>query len=475
MGDTKFENDLLDEFKEDQNDSSEPEVVKDVLKEIRILGENHKANYDELRKNYEELKKAMEEKSNDPLLEEKIVKLSEAVTVRQEALDKANAEMQKKVTERIDLVETVLNRMPKGIAGEDTNDTQLKEAREFFITAASVKGGDAGLSFKRAKDININIETFKNYVRCFQEYLRVDEKTISPDNFKTLLEGSDPDGGYTVTPEMNARIVTDMKESDPIRQLATVENISSNAIEFMVDWGDAGAEWESETVVSTDETTPQLRRKRISCHPLGTRPKASQTLIEDSGINIVAWLSGKVADRFGRSEAAAFITGNGVGKPRGFLTYTNGTAYGQIEQINTGAAAAVTADGFINIKYSLKEGYHTKSMAWLMNRLTVAKVMKLKDGSGEYIWKPSLTALDPTSSILGIPVKMSTTMPQVIADTLSIVLADWKEAYMIVDRIGITVLRDPYSAKPLIEFYFRKRVGGDVVNYESIKIGKIAA
>ena len=140
-----------------------------------------------------------------------------------------------------------------------------------------------------------------------------------------------------------------------------------------------------------------------------------------------------------------------------------------------GHATALTADGFIDIKYSLKEQFLGMATAWLMNRSTVAAAMKLKDGTGNYIWKPSMLASDPGSSILGIPVRMSTTMPAVAAGALSVALADWKEAYTIVDRLGITIQRDPYTVKPLVEFYTRKRVGGDVTNFEAIKIGVISA
>ena len=165
-----------------------------------------------------------------------------------------------------------------------------------------------------------------------------------------------------------------------------------------------------------------------------------------------------------------------MAEPRGILTYANGTNYGQIEQIAMGAAATLTADGFVNVKYALLENYlNLPSLAWVMNRSTVADAMKMKYGDGTYIWKPSMIANDPTSSILDIPVRMSPSMPTVAAGALAVVLAAWKEFYMILDRLGVTVQRDPYTAKPFIEFYFRKRVGGDVLNFEAGKIGVISA
>ena len=140
-----------------------------------------------------------------------------------------------------------------------------------------------------------------------------------------------------------------------------------------------------------------------------------------------------------------------------------------------GAASTLTADGFISVKYELIDYYlNSAALAWLMRRSTVAAAMKLKNGDGDYIWKPGLTT-DQRSTILGVNVEMVPTMPAVAAGALSVALADWKEAYSIVDRLGITVQRDPYTKKPYTEFYTRKRVGGDVVNFQAIKLGKISA
>src|SRR4030042_6291366 len=137
-----------------------------------------------------------------------------------------------------------------------------------------------------------------------------------------------------------------------------------------------------------------------------------------------------------------------------------------------GAIATLTADGFIDLKYHLTEEF-LNSGTWLMNRLTVRDAMLLKNGAGDYIWKPSMITTDPSSTILGLPVRMSTSMPTVAANALAIIIGDFKQGYMIVDRLGITIQRDPYTRKPFVEFYSRKRVGGDVINYDAFKIGLI--
>lgn len=446
---------------------NENKVVEEVLDEIKRIGGESKENYDALRKEYEELKATVDENSDDVLAEEKLDKLSQAISTRQDELDK-------KAHERIDNIEVAINRIPKGSDSKEEH----KEARDFQIACATVQARkDLGVTFEDVEKLEADPKAYSEYKKVFEKYLRRyggnRDMSLSPDDQKALSVGVDPDGGITVTPAMSSKIITKIYESDPIRSLASVESITTNALEFRVDFDQAGYGWEDETNAGTETTTPQFEKKRIPVHIMYAKPKATQQLLEDSGINIENYLANKVAERFGRVEGAAFVNGTGIGQPRGFLTYDNGTNYGQIEQTNMGAAAALTADGFIDVKYSLTE-YYLNRCSWLMNRLTVAAAMKLKDGEGNYIWKPGLTG-DATATLLGLPVRMSTTMPQVAADALAVVIADFGEAYMIVDRLGITIQRDPYTAKPFVEFYTRKRVGGDVVNYDAIKIGKISA
>lgn len=442
-------------------------VNQAVLDEIKSFGEDNKKNYNELRKNHEELKKEFEKNSN-VLTEEKISKLQEDILTRQEALDKKESANQK----RFDDLELAFKR--GGQKGSDKHDEGfLKDATTFKKHVESVRG--KSINFDQV--VEGNVEEYKQYGQLFDKYMRRyggnNNLSMTPDEQKTMLVGSDPDGGYTVPVAMGNKIIERLYEIDPVRQLASIETISGDAIEWLQDADEAGAEWESETVATTDESTPNLNKVKIATHSLATRPKVTQKLLEDSSINIESWLGKKVADKFARTEGQTFIDGDGIGKPRGILTYTSGTSWGQIEQVNMGAAATITADGFIDVKYSLIEQYLNRG-TWLMQRSTVAETMKLKDGTGNYIWKPSMIANDPSSTILGLPVRMSPNVPTIAANALSVILADWKESYMIVDRIGITVLRNPYTHQPLVQFYFRKRVGGGVINYQSVKIGKIA-
>ena len=470
-----------------------PEVVKEVKAEIEKMGKGLgdinktiKENNDAINRNLEEFKaevKANQDKTKgefNTIVDDKLVKLSEDITTRQEIIDNlvaAQKEAENALNKRMDDVEVAAKRTFKtSDMTQDEAAKEVKDAKTFRFNNLTVKAGDKGITPEEEASLpEVNVEEYIAYKKAFPSFLRRDERRLishSPEHIKALSAGIDPDGGYTVTPMMSNRIISRLFESDPIRQLAASESITTGVLEWMVDFDEAGWGWEAETVAGGETDTPQFFKKRIPVHVMYAKPQASQTLLEDSGINIEAWLADKVSSRFMRGEGAAFVTGNGVGMPRGFLTYGNGINYGQIQRTNMQAAAALTADGFIAVKYSLIEQYLNRA-SWIMNRTTVRDAMYLKDGEGRYIWKPGFQD-DSQSSILGLPVRMSTTMPAVAAGVQAVALADWKEAYMIVDRLGITIQRDPYTVKPMIEFYTRKRVGGDVVNYQAIKLGNIA-
>jgi HK97 family phage major capsid protein len=442
----------------------ELQIADEAIKEIKKFGDDIvgiKKQQDELNKNYKNLIDSFETEKQDKT---KLEKLKTDLVTRQEKLDEQHAI----ATKRLDDIEIAMKR-PGGIVA-NADEKTLKEAMEHFINC---KAANSNVNYKLMKNYTPNVEELNAYKKAFDSYLRMDEKLVSPEEYKTLSVGVDPHGGFTVAPTMSNQILTRMWETDPIRQLASAQTISTDALEYLVDRDQATVGWEGETQAPSETGTPDLGKKRIPVHQLYAQPSSTQQLLEDSAINIESWLANKAGERMGRTEAAAFVTGDGIGKPRGFLTYANGTNWGQIERVNMGAAAALTADGFVLIKYHLMEQF-LNSGTWLMNRLTLMNAMLLKNGEGDYIWKPSQIALDPSSSILGLPVRMSTTMPTVAAGALAVVLADFRETYQIVDRLGITVLRDPYTNKPFVMFYFRKRVGGDVINYDSIKIGVIA-
>ena len=284
--------------------------------------------------------------------------------------------------------------------------------------------------------------------------------------------GSDPDGGYFVTPARSSRMLSIIYESSPLRGMATIETIGTDSIEYPIDEDEADSGWVGEMETRGTTGTPNVGVQKISVHEIYAKPKSTSKMLEDGSVDVGAWLERKIGEKFARAEATAFVSGDGIKKPRGFLSYGNGTTRGTLEQINSGSAAAVTFDGLIRLVGALKEPYHPGAQ-WLLRRATEMEVMLLKDSQGQYLWRPSLESGKP-STLLGYAVRHAADMAAVAANSLSIAFGNFKAGYTIVDRLGVSVLRDPYSAKPFIEFYARKRVGGDVTNFEAIKIQKIA-
>lgn len=316
--------------------------------------------------------------------------------------------------------------------------------------------------------------TMGEHKQAFCNYLR---KGIEGDlpglESKALSVGSDPDGGYLVTPTMSEKIVRTVFETSPMRKLASVEVISSDSLELIEDREEFFAGWTSETASLSATASAQIGKKIIPVHELYAQPKATQKLIDDSSIDIEGWLAEKLSDVFSRKENTAFISGDGIGKPRGILTYTDGTDWGQVEQIDSDAGGdKISGDSLISLYYSLKEAYATRA-TFLMNRASVQLVRLLKESNtGQYLWNPGL-AVGAPDTLLGVPVVQAADMPNPEDGNLAVAVADFASAYQIVDRTGIRVLRDPFTDKPFVNFYTTKRVGGDVVNFEAIKLLKI--
>lgn len=412
----------------------------------------------EVKQLFEQLKESNEVKLNeavkgviDPLLTEKLGKINDEMTKKQKLIDDLYAAQKKKSV---------------FLDGKQVDPAEM-DAKAFDWAKMAAK--------RRGTDLNeYGHEDMLGYKTAFNSFLRKEERTLSGDEVKALSVGVDPDGGYLVTPDTSGRIVQRQFETSPMRQFASVQIISSDALEGLGDYDEAGAGWVGETEARAETTTPQLQVWRIPVHELYAKPKATQKLLDDASVDVEAWLARKVADRFSRLENAAFVNGNGVAKPRGFLSYPAGTTLpGQIERVKTGVsgAFAATPDGadvLIRATVAMKDAYRAGAV-WAMNRRVQGAVRLLKNSDGDYLWQPSIVAGQP-STLLGYGVAGFEDMPDIQAGSLSIAFANFSEGYQIVDRLGIRVLRDPYSAKPFVEFYSTKRVGGDVLNFEAIKL-----
>lgn len=331
-------------------------------------------------------------------------------------------------------------------------------------------------SFEESTGYKVSNEIAGEHKSAFVSYIRKGvESDLSLLEQKALSVGSDTDGGYLVTPQMSENISKYVIDNSPMRKLASVTNVSTDSLDIIEDRDAAGAAWaSSESASVSDSDTPEINKISITAHELVAQPKATQKLIDDSSIDVEAWLTEKLVEIFARTENAAFIGGDGSGKPKGILSYSAGTSGSTIEQIDSGTDGEVTVDGLINMFYALKDEY-ANNATFLMNRSTAQAIRLLKNSTtDEYIWQPGLAAGAP-DTLLGVPVEQCSDMPVIASDALAVAVGDFKRAYQVVDRTGIRILRDPYTEKPFVKFYTTKRVGGEVINFEAIKLLKLAA
>ena len=421
------------------------------IKDIKDGMDAIKSAFEQFKQANDERISAIEKGAPDPLIEEKVAKLDEAMDAKQAALD-----------ERIKSIETLsARRISTGAGGENLDEKALKWA----IMNAKARG--------IAQPEQFTDGDMKSYRDAFTAYMR--KGTHAEElHSKALSVGVDPDGGYVVEPDTSGRIVQKIFETSPMRQVAAVQTIGTDALEGLFDLDEASANWVGETGARPATDTPDLARWRIPVHELYAFPQATQKVLDDAMINLEAWLGGKVADKFARTENAAFVNGNGVGKPRGFLTYADGTTLpGTIQQFDTGVNGAFASspnggDILLDAIYGMKQQYRSGA-SWHMNRSVVGVVRKLKNSDGDYLWAPGI-AVGQTANLLGFPILEFDDMPDLATGSLSVAFANMSEGYQIVDRQGIRVLRDPYSNKPYVGFYSVKRTGGDVVNFEAIKL-----
>lgn len=302
---------------------------------------------------------------------------------------------------------------------------------------------------------------------------------------KAMSAGSDPDGGYVVHPMVSSGMTTVMEEISPVYRLARrITMTQGDAFEEPVDRDTADSNWVGETTTRSETDTPDLGLMRIELNEISAMPKVTQKLIDTASINITAWLTGKVGTSFAIKEGTAFHTGDGVAKPRGFLAYPTTTAgdasraWGQIQHIGTGASAAFPtsstsvnpADVLVDVVGAMKAQYRAGAV-WLMNRATAGVVRKLKDAEGRHVWVDSLAQGQP-SQLLGFPVEIDESMPDIAANSYSIAFINPQKAYTIIEYAGARFLADPYSAKPHVLLYAYRRVGGGVSNFEAVKLLK---
>lgn len=315
---------------------------------------------------------------------------------------------------------------------------------------------EAALSRQNA-EINLsdqeNNEEFNSYIRKGSTE-GLEQKSLN----STVAE----EGGYLVSKSVFRMVNEHLNELSLMRNLASVEKISTNSLDLIEETGINMAGWVLET--SARETTDHknFTKRTISTHEMYAQPKATQRLLDDASVNIEKWIAEKIAESFTALEASAFFNGDGNQMPRGLLTYNKQ----EVETLN--AKGGINYDHIVDLLTALPFEYR-KNASFIAHPQTVCELMKIKDkANGRYLWNASLDTNRP-NMLFGVPVFEDRNMPQIADNKIALVLADFKKAYKIVDRNNIQILRDPYTDKPFVKFYATKRVGGDVVSKSAIK------
>jgi len=405
---------------------------------------------------------ATELKKADAVTQEKLTRIEASLDKAVEAKASLEAQIEAERKEREDL-ELRMSRL--GAKGDDTAAVERKAFAEQIGVA------------------NISEPEYAAYKSGFSTYIRKGEKLLDGAEAKAMSVGGDPDGGYLVTPDVTGRIVKRVYETSPIRQIANVQAISGDKLEGLEDLDEAAAGWVAEQGQRTDTATPQIGKYTIEAFELYGQPKATQKLLDDAAVDIEMWLAGKLADKFSRVENAAFVNGTGAGQPRGITMYPvaadsgSGVAWGSVGFVKTGVnggfAATNPADNVLDVVGLLKDAY-LPDARFVTRRSVITAVRKFKATDGHYLWQPSLVLGQP-EQLAGYPLTRAEDMPALGPGSLSLAFGAFKEAYTVVDRLGVRTLRDPYTDKPYVKFYSIKRTGGGLVNFEAIKFLQFAA
>lgn len=298
---------------------------------------------------------------------------------------------------------------------------------------------------------------------------------------KSLNTAINAEGGYLVDPQTSDRIMSVLRSASSLRAVANVVNVEASSFDVLVDHTDIGAGWATEADPQSETDSPQIERITIPLHELSAMPKASQRLLDDTAFDIEGWLADRIADKFSRAEANAFISGDGVDKPMGILTHPAIPQmmwmWGNLGYVVTGEAgdfdATNPADAIVDLVYSLGARYRANA-TFVMNSKTAGAVRKMKDADGRFLWSDSLAAAEP-ARLMGYPVLIAEDMPDISADATAIAFGDFGAGYTIAERPELRVLRDPFSAKPHVLFYATKRVGGNISDFDAIKLLKFSA
>ena len=329
-----------------------------------------------------------------------------------------------------------------------------------------------------AERVTTNAETLAHKA-AFNHYLRTGETAgLKALELKALSGGSGPDGGFLVTPPVEREILFRMSQVSPIRSLASVRTISTSTFKKAYSTTGPAAGWVSETAARPQTNSQVIAELNFPAMELYAMPSATQTVLDDVAIDLEQWVADEIFTVFAEQEGAAFVNGDGVNKPSGFMATLKSAqsawTWGRLGYIVTGTAGGLNAtnpsDAFVDLIYALKAGYR-QNATFVMNRKTQAAIRKLKATTGEYLWHPPASIGQP-ATLMNFPLVEAEDMPDIGTDTFPVALGNFNRGYLIVDRMGVRSLRDPYTLKPYVLFYVTKRVGGGVQDFDAIKLLK---
>ena len=357
----------------------------------------------------------------------------------------------------------------KGFQAEITTKLQQTEKRMNMLDRKSTMNARPPLA--GATDVRApHQKAFNAYVRSGDD----DGLRGLEMESKSLSTAVNSDGGYLVDPQTADRVKSVLNATASIRAIASVVHVEATSYDVLVDHTDVGAGWATETAGVAEGDTPHIDRITVQLHELSALPKASQRLLDDSAFDIEGWLAGRIADKFARAEAAAFVNGDGIDKPRGFLSHTavdnDVWAWGNLGYVPTGTEGEISANSIVDLVYALGAQYRANA-TFVMNSKTAGLIRKLKDLDGRFLWSDGLAAGEP-ARLMGYPVLIAEDMPDAGTDTFAVAFGDFAAGYTIAERPDLRILRDPFSAKPHVLFYATKRVGGDVSDFSAIKLLK---
>lgn len=309
---------------------------------------------------------------------------------------------------------------------------------------------------KKAREAAERKEAFMDWIRKGDD--------VGPESMKLLSRSDDTTGGFLATPEYVREIIKGVTEVSPLRELCRIRTTSNMSVQVPTRTGTFAAQWTSENATRTETTGLTYGLEDIPAHEMYAMVDITQINLEDSEFDLEGELDSEFIEQFGVTEGAGFITGTGAGQPEGILNNAN------ISTVVSGAAAALTADGLIDLYFDLKTEY-ARNATFVLARTSIRDIRKLKDTQNQYLWQPGLAGLAP-ATILDAPYVEATDMPVVAAASTSIAFGDFRRGYTIVDRVSISMLRDPFTqaASGAVRFWARRRVGGQTVLAEAIKL-----